>query len=91
VDGVLIIFTPQYAAPPEQLAEAVVQMAHKAWKPILTVWMGGKTVQEGREILLKSNIPTYETPEEAVKTYLYMVQYERNLKLLSEIEFRTLE
>ena len=84
VDGVLIIFTPQYVAPPEQLAEAVVQMAHKAWKPVITVWMGGKTVQEGREILLKNNIPTYETPEEAVKTYLYMVQYERNLELLYE-------
>ena len=82
VDGVLIIFTPQYVAAPEQLAEAVVQMAHKAWKPVITVWMGGKTVQEGREILLKNNIPTYETPEEAVKTYLYMVQYERNLELL---------
>jgi acetyltransferase len=84
VDGVLIIFTPQYVAAPEQLAEAVVQMAHKAWKPVITVWMGGKTVQEGREILLKNNIPTYETPEEAVKTYLYMVQYERNLELLYE-------
>jgi acetyltransferase len=84
VDGALIIFTPQYVAAPEQLAEAVVQMAHKAWKPVLTVWMGGKTVQEGREILLKNNIPTYETPEEAVKTYLYMVQYERNLQLLYE-------
>lgn len=84
VDGVLIIFTPHYVATPEQLAEDVVQMAHKAWKPVITVWMGGKTVQEGREILLKNNIPTYETPEEAVKTYLYMVQYERNLKLLYE-------
>jgi len=84
VDGVLIIFTPQYVATPDQLAEAVVQMAHKAWKPVITVWMGGKTVQEGREILLKNNIPTYETPEEAVKTYLYMVQYERNLQLLYE-------
>ena len=84
VDGVLIIFAPHYVATPEQLAEDVVQMAHKAWKPVITVWMGGKTVQEGREILLKNNIPTYETPEEAVKTYLYMVQYERNLKLLYE-------
>ena len=46
--------------------------------------MGGGEVREGREILLKNNIPTYDTPEEAVRTYLYMYRYERNLELLYE-------
>ncbi len=46
--------------------------------------MGGKAVQKGREILFENNIPTYETPEDAVKTYLYMYQYERNLESLYE-------
>jgi len=84
VDGLLIIFTPQNVATPDELAEAVVEIAKKAWKPIITTWVGGKKVQEGREILLQHNIPTYETPEEAVKTYLYMYQYERNLESLYE-------
>ncbi|HEY3275909.1 MAG TPA: GNAT family N-acetyltransferase, partial [Syntrophorhabdaceae bacterium] len=30
------------------------------------------------------DIPTYDTPEEAVKTYLYMYNYSRNLELLYE-------
>jgi acetyltransferase len=84
VDGMLIIFTPQMVATPEDLAEAVSQIAKKAWKPILTTWIGGRTVHSGREILLRNNVPTYETPEEAIKTYLYMFQYERNLGLLYE-------
>jgi len=84
VDGMLIIFTPQMVATPEDLAEAVSQIAKKAWKPILTTWIGGRTVHPGREILLRNNVPTYETPEEAIKTYLYMFQYERNLGLLYE-------
>ena len=84
VDGILVIFTPQNVATPDELAGAVVEITKKAWKPIITTWIGGKRVQEGREILLQHNVPTYETPEEAVKTYLYMVQYERNLELLYE-------
>ena len=84
VDGILVIFTPQNVATPDELAGAVVEITKKAWKPIITTWIGGKKVQEGREILLQHNVPTYETPEEAVKTYLYMYQYERNLELLYE-------
>jgi acetyltransferase len=84
IDGVLIIYTPQRVAGPEELGEAVVKIAQKTWKPIITAWMGGKAVQKGREILFENNLPTYETPEDAVKTYLYMCQYERNLESLYE-------
>ena len=84
IDGVLMIYTPQNVAEPDELANAVVEIAQKAWKPIITAWMGGKAVQKGREILFENNIPTYETPEDAVKTYLYMYQYERNLESLYE-------
>jgi acetyltransferase len=84
VDGVLIIFTPQTAATAVELAEAVSGVAKNAWKPIYTAWMGGKEVQKGREILLQNSIPTYATPEEVVKTYLYMYRYKRNLVLLYE-------
>jgi acetyltransferase len=84
IDGLLVIFTFQNVGSPEELAQAVVRVAKKAGKPILTVWMGGKRVQQAREIFSQNNVPTYETPEDAVKTYLYMYQYERNLGLLYE-------
>ncbi len=84
VDGVLVIFTPQGAARPDELAKAVSAVAHDVWKPIIATWMGGRETHEGREILFMNNIPTYDTPETAVKTYLYMYNYERNLEILHE-------
>ena len=46
--------------------------------------MGGKAVQKGRDTFFENNVPTYETPEDAVKTYLYMYRHERNLESLYE-------
>jgi acetyltransferase len=46
--------------------------------------MGGGKVREGREILFANNIPTYDTPEKAVRTYLYMYNYKENLEILYE-------
>jgi acetyltransferase len=84
VDGVLIVFTPQGVAAADEVARAVAEIAQGAWKPIIATWMGGGSVQEGREILRQNSIPTYDTPEEAAKTYLYMYNYKRNLELLYE-------
>ena len=84
VDGILVIYAPQAILKPEVLAEGVVEIAKKAWKPFITAWIGGQYVQKGREILIRNNIPTYDNPEDAVKTYLYMYHYHRNLALLYE-------
>jgi acetyltransferase len=84
VDGVLVIFTAQGAAEADELAQAIVRLAREASKPIITTWVGGGDVQEARKIFLKNNVPTYVTPEEAVRTYFYMYSYERNLELMYE-------
>ena len=84
VDGALVIYTPQGPADPAALAKAIAAIARQAPKPIVTTFMGGRTVAKAREIFLHNNIPTYDTPEEAVKTYLYMYKYQRNLDLLYE-------
>jgi acetyltransferase len=46
--------------------------------------MGEDSVREARKTFRSINIPTYSTPEEAIKTYMYMYQYRRNLDLLYE-------
>jgi len=84
VDGVLVIYTPQGAVGPTVIAETVTKIAADRRKPVLTVWMGEDSVKEARDIFHKNNIPTYPTPEEAVKTYMYMYRYRRNLELLYE-------
>ena len=82
VDGLLVIYTPQGTSQPTQLADAVTRIASDRRKPMLTVWMGESSVRDGREVFQRNNIPTYATPEEAVKTYAYMYQYRRNLDQL---------
>jgi acetyltransferase len=82
IDGLLVIYTPQGTTQPTPLAEAVTKIASERRKPMLTVWMGESAVRESREIFQRNNIPTYQTPEEAVKTYGYMYQYRRNLDQL---------
>ena len=85
VDGILIIYTLQDTPRPKELAKAVAELAKSVWKPIVTAWIGGKEVQEGRDILFQEYIPTFETPEDAVKAYLSMYHYRRSL----EIEYET--
>lgn len=84
VDAVLIVYTPRATADPVDLARSVVAIARSNAKPIIAAWMGGTRAVEGRQILLHENLPAYRTPEEAVKTYLHMYQYHRNIELLYE-------
>jgi len=84
VDGVLVIYVPMNIAGPEDVARAVIDSARKTWKPVIAAWMGGRQVRNAREILIQNNIPTYETPERAVRAYVNMFKYRRNLDLLYE-------
>jgi acetyltransferase len=87
VDGILIIFTQQAVGEPIEIAKAIVELVkNKIYqnKTILTSFMGYGAVQEANGIFNANNIPTYSTPEQAIKTYMYMYQYERNLELIYE-------
>jgi len=82
VNGALIIYTPQGTTTPVQITKAIIKCAKKSNKPVLTAMMGSAGVAKARQLLYENQIPTYEFPEEAVKTYLYMYQYARNLEML---------
>jgi acetyltransferase len=86
VDGILIIYTPQGVVDPAEIARSIVKLGKSkgSYKTILTSFMGHKEVEEANRIFTENSIPTYPTPEQAVATYMYMYQYERNLELLYE-------
>ncbi|MGQ9788259.1 MAG: bifunctional acetate--CoA ligase family protein/GNAT family N-acetyltransferase [Candidatus Hadarchaeaceae archaeon] len=84
IDGIVVLYTPQGAVKSTELAQRVVEISRKKLKPILTVWMGENEVEEARRIFYESDVPTYPTPEKAIKTYMYMYKYKRNLELLYE-------
>lgn len=84
VDAVLVILTPQAMTDSTGTAEAVGKAAASAHKPVLAAWMGGHTVGEGMQVLNRAGIPSYDTPEKAVKAFMHLVSYARNLEILHE-------
>jgi acetyltransferase len=84
VDGVLAILTPQAMTDAAEVARDLVQEAKISRKTMLASFMGEDDVAEGRRILDQGKIPAYEEPEDAVRSFLNMVEYQQNLKLLSE-------
>ena len=84
-DGVLAILTPQAMSDPTATAQALVDVARShQLKPLLTSFMGEIKVAEGVEIFRDAHVPTFDTPEDAVRAYMYMYQYTRNLANLYE-------
>jgi len=82
VNGLLVIYTPQGAASAVDVANGIVNLHEKANKPILTVMMGSHEVEEARRIFYEHKVPTYDFPEEAIRTYFYMFHYACNLENL---------
>jgi len=84
VDAVLVILTPQAMTDPTETARTVLDAARKAKKPVLAAWMGGTMVSEGVSILSRGGVPTYTTPEQAIRAFMHLVSYSRNLEILHE-------
>jgi len=87
IDSLLIIFTPQAVADASEIAKSVVKIGENrgfSKKTVLTSFMGYGEVEEANTLLNQRHIPTYFTPEQAVKTFIHMYQYKRNLELLYE-------
>jgi len=83
-DGLLVILTPQDMTDPIGTAEQLKPYGKIEGKPILASWMGGKEVQEGRDILHKSSIPTFDYPDTAARAFNYMWKYSKNLQSIYE-------
>ncbi len=84
VDAVLVILTPQAMTDPTATAQAVARAASHAHKPVLAAWMGGLMVSDGIQMLNEAGIPSYTTPEKAVRAFMHLVSYARNLEILHE-------
>jgi len=85
VDGMLVILTPQMTTDSSGVAQQISQIFKRKSYPVFATWMGGSGVDQGRNILKQTGIPTYDTPEQAIRAFFYLHQYSRNLEELQEI------
>jgi acetyltransferase len=51
---------------------------------LLTSWVGESVAQKARDIFAERRILTYDTPEQAVRAFMYLVRYRRSQELLME-------
>jgi acetyltransferase len=84
INGLVIVFVPQAVSDAADVAATLSEVLRGKSYPIFAVWMGGEGVEKGREIFSKAGIPTYETPERAIESFMYMHSYAHNLELLQQ-------
>lgn len=84
VDAVLLIITPQAMTNPPGIAKELIPIAAESTKPVLAAFLGGPSMSEANRLLNEAGIPTYRTPEQAVRAFMILVNYARNLENLYE-------
>ncbi|GAB3254122.1 bifunctional acetate--CoA ligase family protein/GNAT family N-acetyltransferase [Chitinimonas naiadis] len=83
-DAILFIQAPTAIVPSQEIAEALIQPLKASKKPVFTCWLGGEAVAGARQLCREAGIPTYDTPEQAARAYLQLVNYRHNQELLLE-------
>jgi acetyltransferase len=89
VAGIITLICPSASTPPMEIAQAIKDTYEKySKKPILSVFMGGKEMQEGISFLRKAGLPCYSFPERAVLAMNGMIKYAHNLDTLRQKNIR---
>lgn len=84
VSNVLVMFAPSLTEDSLQIADTIVNKASKSRLNIFTCWLGKSTIREARHAFFDSGIPTFSSPEKAVKAFMHQVNHNRTQKLLRE-------
>ncbi|MCC6508710.1 MAG: acetate--CoA ligase family protein [Pirellulaceae bacterium] len=77
VDTILAILTPQSMTQPTHTAKGLSAIVCPPGKAIISSWMGGEQMREGRHFLRASRIPTFDTPEQAIGGLMHLSNYAR--------------
>jgi acetyltransferase len=84
-DAVLLIHAPTAIVSSSDIARALLPLLRAARRPVLCCWMGGASVTQARSLCADAGVPVFETPEEAVRGFLELVDYQRNQHVLMQV------
>jgi acetyltransferase len=84
-DAILVLNCPTAVSSGIDAAEAVVGVAQKGHRAVLTNWLGAKHAEESRKIFSNASLPAYDTPEKAVRGFMHLVRYARGQETLMEV------
>jgi len=89
IDGLLLLSSPVGTYDCTAIAKPLVDLLKTTPFPVFTAWLGGMTIDASREIFNQNGIITYDSPERAVRAFVHLYQYGRNMELLQEIPYTT--
>jgi acetyltransferase len=88
VNGILIIAAPQALTDPSEISAALVGVIKDKSIPIITSWVGGANMQKGTEVFNQAGIPTFDTPERAVRAFMDIYRFSQNIEMLQQVPSR---
>ncbi len=83
-NAVLVLNCPTATASGEDAARAVIDTVAGKKRCVLTSWLGETAAAGARRMFAEHRIPTYFTPERAIRAFVDMVNYERSQEALTE-------
>jgi acetyltransferase len=84
-DAILVLNCPTGLVPPDEPVDAVLAAAPAGRSPpILTCWLGEATADPARRRFAAAGMPSYETPDDAVRAFMHLADYRKNQELLRE-------
>jgi acetyltransferase len=93
-DALLIMNCPTALASSTEAAQVVIDALRRATDqnnrvpPVLTNWLGEEAVREARARFREARIPTYESPDDAIKGFLYLSRYAKAQEALIRTPLR---
>ena len=85
VDGVLVLRCPVAVASGLEAAQATVAAAKSSERAVLTSWLGSGENVDARHLFDAARIPTYDTPEKAVRGFMHLARYAHGQNVLMEV------
>jgi acetyltransferase len=85
VNAVLCMHSPNAHTDPNEIADAVVEIAKNNKRLNLsTCWVGEQSVHDARVKCFEAGIPAFDTPDKAVRSFMHMVNYTKAQNMLMQ-------
>ncbi len=85
VDAALVLNCPTAVASSLDAARATIAARSRGQRvSLLTSWVGESEARASRELFAAHEIPTYDTPSQAIRAFMHLVNYRRNQAQLTE-------
>lgn len=85
VDALLVLNCPTAIASSMDAAVAVVDATKGSRKPVFTSWLGEGAAADARRLFAENRLPSYKTPDDAVRAFAHVSSFQRNQQFLMQV------